>query len=323
HHYCAPGYTVGEAGKYRYYPKRREVGHGALAEKALSRVIPDGEVFPYTIRVVSEIMSQSGSSSMASVCGSTVSLMDAGVPIKKPVAGIAIGVVTNDDLSEFELLTDMGDFEDYYGDMDFKVAGTRDGITAIQMDNKKNGLPIKIFKQALVQAKSAREFILDRIEEVIKEPRVKLSKYAPKIDIVNIKSRKVGELIGPGGKVVKNIIEKTGVEIDINDSGRVAVSSSSDKKRKEALGMIEDVVGEAEIGKEYKGKVAKVMDFGAFVDVTPSISGLVHVSEMSNEYVKDPRKFVTEGQDITVKVIGIDEQGRVKMSIKQVKDKKE
>ncbi len=318
HHYNAPDYSVGMAGKYSYMPKRREIGHGALAEKALIPVLPTMEVFPYTIRVVSEIMSQSGSSSMASVCGSTLSLMEAGVPIQKPVAGIAMGVVASDDMKSWVVLTDIFDREDFYGDMDFKVAGTRDGITAMQMDNKRAGLPVEIFKEALEAAKKARLTILDKMEAVIAEPRKTLSKYAPKVQMVKIPPAKVGELIGPGGKVVKGIIEETGAEIDIHDDGSVMVSSVDDEKRQKAVAIIEEMFEEAEIGKVYKGVVDKIMDFGAFVDVSRSISGLVHVSEMSDTFVKDPRTLVKEGQEVEVIVTGRDEKGRLKLSMKRV-----
>jgi len=318
HHYNAPDYTIGIAGKYRYIPKRREIGHGALAEKALIPVLPSQDVFPYTIRVVSEVLAQSGSSSMASTCGSTLSLMDAGVPIIRPVAGIAIGVVMSDDLKDFAVLTDIADLADFYGDLDFKVTGTSEGVTAVQMDNKKSGLPMEVFKEAIEAAKKARLFILDEMKNAIAEPRVHLSKYAPKIDILKIPVAKIGELIGPGGKVIKGIIERTGADIDVKDDGTVSVSSINEESRKQAVEFIESMFEEPEIGRVYDGKVAKIAEFGAFVDVGPSMTGLVHVSEMSNSFVKDPRDIVKEGQMVKVKVIGVDERGRVKMSMKQV-----
>ncbi len=317
HHYSAPDYTVGEAGRYNYYPGRREVGHGDLAEKSLIPVLPDENEFPYTIRVVSEIMSQAGSSSMAAVCGSTLSLMDAGVPLKAAVAGIAMGVVINDDMSKHVILTDIAEWEDFFGDMDFKVAGTREGVTAIQMDNKAKGLPVNVFEEGLEKAKKARLFLLDEMGKVIKEPRKELSKNAPKIEVLEIPIGKIGDLIGPGGKVIKKIIEDTDTEIDIKDDGRVIVSSVDDEKISMALERVKSVTEEAEVGKVYKGTVAKIAEYGAFVDVSPAISGLVHVSELANEFVKDPRQYVKEGQEVKVKIIGIDEQGRVKMSIKQ------
>lgn len=322
HHYNAPDYSVGQAGKYNYIPKRREIGHGSLAEKALLPVLPDADTFPYTIRVVSEVMSQSGSSSMASVCGSTLSLMDAGVPIVKPVAGIAMGVVVSEDLKKWVVLTDIFDKEDFYGHMDFKVAGTKDGITAIQMDNKISGLPIEIFKEALEAAKIARITLLEKMAAVIDAPRKAVSKYAPKVQVVKIPPAKVGELIGPGGKVVKGIIEETGAEIDIHDDGKVVVSCVDDASRTKAVEIIESMFEEPEVGRVYKGKVDKIMDFGAFVDVSRSISGLVHVSEMSDEFVKDPHTIVKEGQEVEVIVTGFDEKGRIKLSMKKVPKKK-
>lgn len=323
HHYNAPDYSVGMAGKYNYIPKRREIGHGSLAEKALIPVLPDAEVFPYTIRVVSEIMSQAGSSSMASVCGSTLSLMDAGVPIQKPVAGIAMGVVAREDLKSWVILTDIFDREDFYGHMDFKVAGTRDGITAIQMDNKMNGLPVAVFEEALEVAKKARLNILDQMAQVIDKPRETLSKYAPKVQVVKIPVDKIGELIGPGGKVVKGIIEETGAEIDIHDDGKVMVSSVDESARKKAVEIIEGMFEQAEIGKVYRAKVDKIMDFGAFVNVSHSITGLVHISEMSDSFVKDPHTVVKEGQEVDVIVTGFDERGRLKLSMKRVPKKEE
>ncbi len=319
HHYNAPDYSTGSAGKFNYRPGRREIGHGALAEKALAYVIPDMNKFPYTIRVVSDILSMAGSSSMASVCGSSLSLMDAGVPISAPVAGVAMGLVISDDLKDFVVLTDLAEYEDFYGHMDFKVAGTREGVTAVQMDNKKHGLPLAVFKQGFVQAKDARLFLLDEMTKVISEPRLHLSKYAPKIDVITIPVAKIGELIGPGGKVIKGIIEDTGAEIDISQDGKVSIASINEESRKRAIEAVKGLTEEAEVGKVYHGKVAKIMEFGAFVDVSPSISGLVHVSEMSDKFVKDPHEIVKEGQDVDVKVIGIDERGRVKLSMKQVK----
>ncbi len=320
HHYNGPSFSLGEAGRYSYYPGRREIGHGALAEKALKPVIPSEEDFPYTIRVVSEILSQQGSSSMASVCGSTLALMDAGVPIKDLVAGIAIGLVTSDDMKRHVLLTDVQDLEDFYGDMDFKVAGTKNGITAIQMDNKLKGIDVDILKEALEKAKDARLFVLEKMSKVLPEPRKNLSEYAPKIDTIKINPEKISELIGPGGKVIKKIIEETGVEIDVKEDGSVHIASVSEEAQEKALKMVNDIVEEAEVGKIYEGVVSQVMPYGVFVDVSPSISGLVHISEIADEYVKDASQFVKEGDKVKVKVIGIDDEGRVNFSIKRVED---
>lgn len=323
HHYNGPSYSLGEAGRYNYYPGRREIGHGALAEKALLPVIPSEEEFPYTIRVVSEVLSQQGSSSMAATCGSTLALMDAGVPIKRAIAGIAIGLVTSDDAKKHVLLTDMQDLEDFYGDMDFKVTGSSEGITAIQMDNKLTGVQIDVLKEALKRAKSARDIVLEKMLSVIKEPREKLSSYAPKITTIKINTEKIADLIGPGGKVIRGIIEDTGAEIDIKDDGLVHISAVSEESRKKAVDMINNITEEAEVGKIYKGEVASLAPYGAFVDVSPSISGLVHISEISDKYVSDPAQFLKKGQEVKVKVIGIDDEGRINMSIKRVTEGKE
>jgi polyribonucleotide nucleotidyltransferase len=318
HHYNAPSFTVGEAGRYNFHPKRREVGHGALAEKALLPVLPDEDKFPYTIRVVNDIMSQAGSSSMASVCGSTLSLMDAGVPIKKPVAGIAMGVIASEDMEDYVIMTDIFEYEDFFGHMDFKVTGSRDGITAIQMDNKLEGLPIEIFEEAIQGAKKARHFIIDEMEKVIAEPRMNVSEYAPKINVMKVDTEKIGDIIGPGGKIIKDIIEKTGAEVNIEDDGTVSISAIDEKSRKKAIEMIEDIVREPEVGKIYKGVVASIKDFGVFVDVSANISGLVHISEMSDDFVEDASKLVDVGEEVKVKIIGIDERGRIKMSMKNL-----
>lgn len=322
HHYNGQSFSLGEAGRFNYYPGRREIGHGALAEKALLPVIPSEDDFPYTIRVVSEILSQQGSSSMAATCGSTLALMDAGVPIKHPVAGIAIGLVLSEDEKKYKLLTDIQDLEDFYGDMDFKVTGTKNGITAIQMDNKLKGVSISILKDALSAARKGLEFILGKIELEIKTPREKLSKYAPKITTLQVNQDKIADLIGPGGKVIKDIVEKTGAEIDIKQDGQVHVAAVSAEAKEKALKMINDITEEAEVGKIYDGVVSKVEAYGAFVDVSPSISGLVHVSEISDKYVSDTSLFLKEGDKVKVKVIGIDDQGRVNLSIKRVKKDK-
>ncbi len=318
HHYNFPGWSVGELSRNLYYPGRRDIGHGALAERALEKQIPDPEEFPYAIRVVSETLSSNGSSSMASVCGSTLSLMAAGVKIKNPVSGIAMGLIKEESQKDYVILTDIQGPEDHFGDMDFKVAGTKNGITALQMDNKLKGIPVEILGKALKQAKEAREFILSEMLKVIDSPRDKISAYAPQIEVMKIKQDKIGELIGPGGKVIKNIIEKSGAEIDISDDGVVSIATISEESKTIAIEMISAIVKELEIGGIYKGKVSKIMNFGAFVNITPSISGLVHVSEMSNDFVKDANSIVKEGQEVTVKVIGEDDQGRLKFSMKQV-----
>ncbi|MBU0976546.1 MAG: polyribonucleotide nucleotidyltransferase [Patescibacteria group bacterium] len=320
HHYNGQSFSLGEAGRYNYYPGRREVGHGALAEKALLPVIPSEEEFPYTIRVVSEILSQQGSSSMAATCGSTLALMDAGVPIKKPIAGIAIGLVTSEDLSKHVLVTDMQDFEDFYGDMDFKVTGSKDGVTAIQMDNKLKGVPISILKEALSSAKAGIEHVLEVMQGIIDSPRKELSQYAPKITTLKISIDKIGDLIGPGGKVIKEITEKTGAEIDIKPDGQVHVATISTEAKEKALEMINSVVEEAEVGKVYEGKVARIESYGAFVDVSPAISGLVHISEMADKFVSDASSIVKLGETVKVKVIGIDDQGRINFSMKRASE---
>lgn len=320
HHYNGPSFSVGEAGRYNYYPGRREIGHGALAERALFPVIPSEEEFPYTIRVVSEVLAQQGSSSMAAACSSTLALMDAGVPIKSPVAGIAIGLVTSEDQEKYVLLTDVQDLEDFHGDMDFKVTGTKDGITSMQMDNKLKGINVEILKEALKHAEKAKESVLESMLSVIKKPREQLSKYAPKITTMKINPMKIGDIIGPGGKIIREITEKTGAEIDIKDDGTVHISAVDEKSKEDAINRINDIVEEAEVGKVYQGKVAKVVPYGAFVDVSPSISGLVHVSELSDQFVSDPTKIVKEGQAVKVKVIGVDDEGRVNFSIKRAEE---
>lgn len=320
HHYNGPSFSYGEAGRYSYYPGRREIGHGHLAEKALLPVLPSEEEFPYTVRVVSEVLSQQGSSSMAATCGSTLALMDAGVPIKEPVGGIAIGLVTGETQDDYVLLSDIQDLEDFYGDMDFKVTGTKNGMTAIQMDNKLAGVKPDILKEALVKAKEGRKVVLEKMLAAINAPRKELSEYAPKITKMSINPKKIGELIGPGGKVIRGIIEETGVEVDVQEDGSVYISAVDDEAREKAKKMVNDITEEAEINKVYEGEVAKVMPFGVFVDISPSISGLVHVSEMSDEFVKDPGKLYKEGDKAKVKVIGIDDEGKVSLSMKRVKE---
>ncbi|MBI5077569.1 polyribonucleotide nucleotidyltransferase [Candidatus Falkowbacteria bacterium] len=318
HHYNFPPYSTGEAAPFRS-TGRREIGHGALAEKALLPVIPAREDFPYTIRVVSEVLSSNGSSSMASTCGSTLALMDAGVPIKKPVAGIAIGIASNEK-GEFEILTDIQDLEDGEGGMDFKIAGTRDGITAIQMDTKTDGLNLKIIEKALAQGKSARISLLDEIAKTIPEPRKELSQFAPRIEMVRINPEKIRDLIGPGGKVINAIIDETGVAIDIEDDGLVMITSVSPDGMKKALEKIAAITREAELGQIYVGTVTRLLECGAIVEIFPGTDGMVHISEITDkERVNDIRKYLKEGQQVKVKVIRIDaENGKIGLSMKRI-----
>lgn len=326
HHYVGPNYSFGDAGRFNFYAGNREIGHGVLAQKAILPVLPSEEDFPYAIRVVSEILSQNGSTSMAATCGSCLSLMDAGVPIKSPVAGISIGLITEDQSQKnFQLLTDVQDVEDFYGDMDFKVCGTKDGITAIQMDTKLKGVSVDILIKALDQAKEAKLDILDLYKKVLDAPREKLSKYAPRVQTLNIKTDQIGELIGPGGKVIKGILESVGnkAEVDIKDDGQVLITSVDEEAMNQVIEKIEAMFEEPEIGKLYKGKVAKIMNFGAFVDVSPSISGLVHISEIQDGFISDPNKVLEVGQEVVVKLVAIDSEGRLKLSIKQANAKKQ
>lgn len=320
HHYNGPSYSLGEAGRFNYYPGRREIGHGQIGENALKSMLPSLEEFPYTIRVVSEILSQRGSSSMAATCGTSLALMEAGVPIKAAVGGISVGLVTNDDdHTDYRLLVDIADLEDFYGDMDFKVTGTRKGVTAIQLDNKLMGVPVAILKDAFKVSRQARMQILDAMDKVIDKPREQLSEFAPKVASVTISKEKIGELIGPGGKNIKAIIEKAGgdgeIDIDITEEGIVHISAVDAEKIEMAKQLILNQVEEPELGKTYTGIVDKVMPYGAFVDVSPAISGLVHVSEMSDSFVKDPGSIVKEGQEVKVKIIKI-ENGKVSFSMK-------
>jgi polyribonucleotide nucleotidyltransferase len=320
HHYNGPNYSFGQAGRFSYYPGRREIGHGNIGENALFKVLPGTDVFPYTTRVVSEILSQMGSSSMAATCATSLALMDAGVPIKAQVAGISVGLITEDNNeSEYKLLVDLADVEDFYGDMDFKVTGTTKGVTAIQLDNKLRGVPVNILKQAFFKSKEARMKILEAMNNVISQPRNELSKYAPKVEIIKIDPSKIGEVIGPAGKVIKGIIEQAGgdVDIDIQDDGQVNITGISKEQRDIALELIKQIVEEPEIGKVYTAKVDKIVQFGAFVNITPAITGLVHVSEMAEGFVKDPNQIVKEGDTVKVKLIKI-ENGKQSFSMKNV-----
>ncbi len=325
HHYNFPSYSVGEARPSRG-PGRREVGHGALAEKALVPVLPSKEEFPYAIRVVSEVLSSNGSTSQASICGSTLSLMDAGVPIKRPVAGISTGLVTNpEDDKDYVMLVDIQGLEDFFGDMDFKVGGTEKGITAIQVDIKCDGLTYEIIKEAFERTRKARQHILDDImAPVIREPREKISKYAPRIVGTQIKVEKIKDVIGPGGKMINKIIEETGVKIDIEEDGQVLIYSMDNEKAMQALEMVEDIVREIEVGGIYYGEVVRLMNFGAFVDLgCGGKEGLLHISKISKERIKNIEDVLHVGDKVTVKVINIDDQDRINLSMLDFKDAKE
>ena len=314
HHYNFPPYSVGEVRPIRG-PGRREIGHGALAERALLPMIPKEEEFPYTIRLVSEVLESNGSSSMASVCGSTLALMDAGVPIKQPVAGIAMGLVMMD--GKYTILTDIQGLEDALGDMDFKVAGTSRGITALQMDIKISGVTQLIMAEALEQARKARLFILDKMLAVIPKPRPDLSKYAPRIITMEIPVDKIRDVIGPGGKIIRDIIAKTGVEIDIEDDGRVYIASTDEEGGKKAQQLIERYVKDVEVGETYLGVVKRIMNFGAFVEILPGKEGLVHISQLENRRVKRVEDVLKVGDEVLVKVLEIDRQGRINLSRKE------
>ena len=322
HHYNFPPYSVGETGRMRG-PGRREIGHGALAERALLPVIPNEEDFPYTLRLVSEVMSSNGSTSQASVCGSTLSLMDAGVPIKAPVAGVAMGLIKDESSDKVAILTDIQGMEDFLGDMDFKVAGTEKGITAIQMDIKIKGIDRDILKQALAQAHEGRLFILKSMLDVIPEPRKEMSPYAPKIINITIDPDKIREVIGPGGKVINGIIDQTGVKIDIEDDGRVFIYGTDVAAAEKALKMVEDIVKEVEVGEVYEGKVMRILDFGAFVEILPGKEGLVHISKLAWERVGKVQDVLNIGDTVTVKVVEIDDQNRINLSRKALLPKPE
>ena len=314
HHYNFPGYSVGEA-KTSRGPGRREIGHGALAERALVPVIPSQEEFPYTIRVVSEVLSSNGSTSQASICGSTLALMDAGVPIKNPVAGISTGLVTDSENPDnYIMLTDIQGLEDFFGDMDFKVGGTKNGITAIQVDIKVDGLSYNIIEEAFQRTKKARQYILDEIMlKEIAEPRKELSKYAPKTLTTTISVDKIKDVIGSGGKVINKIIEETGVKIDIEEDGRVFIYSDNTENAEKALKKIEDIVREIEVGEFYEGTVSKIMPFGAFIDLGGGKEGLLHISKISKERVEKVEDVLSIGDRIIVKVLEIDNQGRINL----------
>ena len=313
HHYNFPPYSTGEAKPMRG-PGRREIGHGALAERALEPMIPSEEEFPYAIRLVSEVMSSNGSTSQASVCGSTLSLMDAGVPIKRPVAGAAMGLIkASDDSGKVAILTDIQGLEDFLGDMDFKVAGTTEGITAIQMDIKIKGIDEPILRQALRQAHDARMFILGKMLECLPEPRDHMSKYAPKITRFTINPEKIREVIGPGGKMINKIIAETGVKIDIEDDGRVYISTPDEEASARARSMIEGIAKDPQVGDVFRGKVVRIMQFGAFVEFAPGKDGLVHISKLADKRVEKVEDVVNIGDELEVRVAEIDSQGRINL----------
>ncbi len=319
HHYNFPPFSVGEAAPLRG-TGRREIGHGALAEKALMPVVPTKEEFPYTVRLVSETLGSNGSSSMASTCASTLALMDAGVPIKKPVAGIAMGLASNEDMSRWEVLTDIQDLEDGQGGMDFKMTGTSDGLTAIQLDTKTTGITDEIIAKTLTQGRQALNQILDVIKEAIPAPRPDLSSYAPRLISFNIDPEKIGAIIGPGGKVINKIIDETGVSIDIEDSGLVVICGTNAAMVDEATKQVKEIVHVFEAGEIVKGKVVRLLDFGAFVALNPNQDGMVHVSELAPYRIEKPSDFVNIGDIVTVKIKEIDDQGRVNLTMKGLEE---
>jgi polyribonucleotide nucleotidyltransferase len=312
-HYNFPPFSVGETGRMGGQ-SRREIGHGNLAERALQRMLPTQEKFPYTIRIVSEVLESNGSSSMGTVCSGTLALLDAGVPMTSPVAGIAMGLISDGERTA--VLTDILGDEDHLGDMDFKVAGTREGVTAVQMDIKIDSISFDVMEQALKQAKAGRLHILDKMDAVIKQPKGQLSPFAPRIVTIKIKPDKVREVIGAGGKVIKAIIEETGVKIDIQDDGSINIASSDPEMTNKAISIIESICAEAEVGRKYEGKVVKIVDFGAFVEILPGTQGLLHISEISNDRIRNVTDVLKEGDKIDVKVVEVDRSGRVKLSRK-------
>jgi polyribonucleotide nucleotidyltransferase len=314
-HYNFPPFSVGEV-QFMRGPGRREVGHGALAERALLPVLPTEEAFPYTIRVVSDILESNGSSSMASVCGGTLSMMDAGVPLRAPVAGVAMGLIMDEKSGKYAILSDIAGAEDHYGDMDFKVTGTAAGVTALQMDIKVTGITAKIMREALDQAKRGRMHILGEMQKTLTAPRGNISTYAPRIITIKIPVDKIRDVIGPGGKMIRSIIERTGVKIDVEDDGSVNVASADEAAAQKAIGIIQELTATAELNKTYMGKVQRITDFGAFVEIMPGTDGLLHVSEIANHRVKDVRDELKEGEQVLVKVINIDPTGKIRLSRK-------
>jgi polyribonucleotide nucleotidyltransferase len=311
HHYNFPPFSVGETRPMRG-PSRRDIGHGALAERALFPMVPDEEEFPYTIRLVSEVLSSNGSSSMASTCGSTLALMDAGVPIRAPVAGIAMGLIKGED--SFRVLTDIAGMEDHYGDMDFKVAGTAEGVTALQMDIKTKGITNEILEQALANAKKARLFILDKIKDVIPAPRTDLSPFAPRMYRITIPQDKIGMVIGPGGRVIRSIIEETKCSVDIEDDGTVFIGSPNEEQAQQAISIIEGLTKDVEVGEVYTGTVTRTAGFGAFVEIAPGKDGLVRLEDIDAEPPRRVDDVLNIGDEVEVMVIEVDSMGRVNLS---------
>jgi polyribonucleotide nucleotidyltransferase len=321
-HYNFPPFSVGEVAFLRG-PGRREVGHGALAERALLPMLPAEEQFPYTVRVVSDILESNGSSSMASVCGGSLAMMDAGVPLKAPVAGIAMGLVMDEKTGKYAVLSDIAGAEDHYGDMDFKVAGTAAGITALQMDIKVSGITMEVMRQALEQARRGRMHILEKMTETLAAPRQSISAFAPRIVTIRIPVDKIRDVIGPGGKMIRSIIERTGVKIDVEDDGRVNVASADETSAQKAISIIQELTATPELNKTYLGKIQRITDFGAFVEIMPGTDGLLHVSEIANHRVKDVRDELKEGEQILVKVINIDPTGKIRLSRKALLQQEE
>ncbi len=316
HHYNFPPYSVGEA-RFQRAPGRREIGHGALAERALHNVMPDDADFPYVVRIVTEILSSNGSTSMASVCGSCLALMDAGVPLVAPVAGIAMGLITDEGDDRAAILSDIQGMEDALGDMDFKVAGTQNGITALQMDMKIKGLRWELVEQALEQARVGRIHILGKMAEALAQPRTEMSPWAPRIETIHINPDKIRDVIGPGGKMIRKIVEETGCQIDIEDDGSVSIASANAAAREQAVAMIRDLTEDVEIGKIYKGRVARLMGFGAFVEIAPKKEGLVRIGQLAEHRVEKVEDVVNIGDEIMVKVIEVDDRGRINLSRKE------
>jgi polyribonucleotide nucleotidyltransferase len=314
-HYNFPPFSVGEV-KFLRGPGRREIGHGALAERSLYPMMPAEETFPYTVRVVSEILESNGSSSMASVCGGSLAMMDAGVPLKAPVAGVAMGLVMDEETGKHAILSDIAGAEDHYGDMDFKVTGTATGITALQMDIKVSGITTEIMRKALEQARQGRMHILQKMQVTLAQSRTDVSRHAPRIVTIRIPVDKIRDVIGPGGKMIRSIIERTGVKIDVEDDGRVNVASADEASAQKAIGIIQELTATPELNKTYMGKVQRITDFGAFVEIMPGLDGLLHVSEIAHYRVKDVRDELKEGEQVMVKVINIDPSGKIRLSRK-------